>query len=109
MVKQGTIIKINFNPSKGHEQSGYRLAVVISNDEFNKISSLAILLPIISKDKNYPLDIPLDNRTSTQGVILCAHIKAMDLSERHYKEVEMLPKDLLEKVINYVNAEIEIL
>lgn len=29
MVKQGDIIKINFNPQKGHEQSGYRPAVVV--------------------------------------------------------------------------------
>ena len=28
MVKQGTIIKINFNPQAGHEQAGYRSAVV---------------------------------------------------------------------------------
>ena len=36
MVKQGTIIKINFNPQAGHEQAGYRPAVVISNNIFNK-------------------------------------------------------------------------
>ena len=35
MVKQGDIIKINFNPQKGHEQSAYRPAVVVSNDFFN--------------------------------------------------------------------------
>ena len=27
MVKQGDIIKINFNPQAGHEQAGYRPAV----------------------------------------------------------------------------------
>jgi mRNA interferase MazF len=35
MVKQGDIIKMNFNPQRGHEQAGYRPAVVISNDFFN--------------------------------------------------------------------------
>ena len=28
IVNQGDIVKINFNPKKGHEQSGYRPAVV---------------------------------------------------------------------------------
>ena len=36
MVKQGDIIKINFNPQAGHEQAGYRPAVVVSNNFFNK-------------------------------------------------------------------------
>lgn len=35
MVSQGDIIKVNFNPQKGHEQAGYRPAVVVSNDFFN--------------------------------------------------------------------------
>ena len=36
MVKQGTIIKVNFNPQACHEQAGYRPAIVISNDIFNQ-------------------------------------------------------------------------
>ena len=35
MVRQGDIIKLNFNPQAGHEQAGYRPALVISNDFFN--------------------------------------------------------------------------
>ena len=42
MVKQGTIIKINFNPQAGHEQAGYRPAVVISNNVFNQKTKLSI-------------------------------------------------------------------
>ena len=43
MVSQGDIIKVSFNPQKGHEQAGYRPAVVISNDFFNQKTNLAIL------------------------------------------------------------------
>ena len=46
MVKQGTIIKINFNPQSGHEQAGYRPAVVISNNIFNEKAKLSIVCPI---------------------------------------------------------------
>ncbi|NYB74163.1 type II toxin-antitoxin system PemK/MazF family toxin [Sedimentibacter hydroxybenzoicus DSM 7310] len=35
MVRQGDIIKLDFNPQSGHEQAGYRSTVVISNDFFN--------------------------------------------------------------------------
>ena len=107
MVKQGTIIKINFNPQAGHEQAGYRPAVVISNDIFNEKAKLAIVCPITNTNNHFPLHIPLDERTKTTGVILCEHIKSLDLNSRTYQEIEHLPNDLLQKVIDIVYAEIE--
>ena len=107
MVNQGTIIKINFNPQSGHEQAGYRPAIVISNNIFNKKAKLAIVCPITNTKNEFPLHIPLDDRTKTTGVILCEHIKALDLNSRTYQEIEELPKDILKQVIDTVYAEIE--
>ena len=107
MVKQGTIIKINFNPQAGHEQAGYRPAVVISNNVFNEKAKLTIVCPITNTDNKFPLHISLDERTKTTGVILCEHIKALDLNSRKYQEIEELPKDILKQVIDVVYAEIE--
>lgn len=107
MVKQGTIIKINFNPQSGHEQAGYRPAVVISNNIFNEKSKLSIVCPITNTNNHFPLHIPLDDRTKTTGVILCEHIKALDLNSRTYQIVEDLPKDILQNVIDVVYSEIE--
>lgn len=107
MVKQGTIIKINFNPQSGHEQAGYRPAVVISNDVFNEKAKLAIVCPITNTNNHFPLHVPLDERTKTTGVILCEHIKALDLNSRTYQEVENLPKDVLKQIIDIVYSEIE--
>ncbi len=108
MVKQGDIIKLNFNPQAGHEQAGYRPAVVISNAVYNKKTNLTIVCPITNTLKPFPLHIPLDARTSTTGVILCEHIKALDLSSREYKVVEKLPIDILHEVLDTVYAQIEI-
>lgn len=107
MVKQGTIIKINFNPQSGHEQAGYRPAVVISNNIFNKKTNLVIVCPITNTNNHFPLHIPLDKRTQTTGVILCEHIKALDLNSRKYQVLEELPEDILENVIDIVYSEIE--
>lgn len=107
MVKQGDIIKLNFGPTKGHEQSGYRPALVISNNFFNKLSGIRILCPITNTDNSYPLHIGLDERTKTTGFILCEQVKAVDISAREHIYVEKVPKDILETVINTVFAEIE--
>ena len=107
MVKQGAIIKVNFNPQAGHEQAGYRPAVVISNNIFNKKTNLTIVCPITNTNNKFPLHIPLDSRVKTTGVILCEHIKALDLNTRKYQVVENLPEDTLQSVINTVYAQIE--
>ncbi len=108
MVKQGDIIKLNFNPQAGHEQAGYRPALVISNNFFNEKTELAILCPITSKEKNFPLHIPLDKQTTTQGYILCEHVKSLDIETRGYKVIEQIPKNILEQVISIVFSEIEV-
>lgn len=107
MVKQGDIIKLNFNPQSGHEQAGYRPAVVLSNDVFNRNTNLTIVCPITNTNNKFPLHIPLDGRTETTGVILCEHIKSLDLRAREYKVVEKLPYDLLQQAIDIVFAQIE--
>lgn len=107
MVKQGDIIKVNLNPQAGHEQAGYRPAVVISNNSFNKMARMAILCPITNTKNNFPLHIPLDERTKTTGAILCEHIRAVDLEARPYQFIEKIPEDILEHIIDIVFAEIE--
>ena len=107
MVKQGQIIKINFNPKTGHEQAGYRPAVVISNNIFNKKAKLSIVCPITNTNNYFPLHVSLDERTKTTGVILCEHIRTLDLNSRKYQVIEDLPKDILKQVIDIVYAEIE--
>lgn len=107
MVKQGDIIKLDFSPQIGHEQAGYRPAVVISNDFFIARTNLAIICPITNTNRPFPLHIPLDDRTATTGVVLCEHVKAVDINAREYKTIERMPDDLFDEVIAVVFSEIE--
>lgn len=108
MVKQGDIIKINFNPQSGHEQAGYRPALVVSNNYFNNVTHLAMVCPITNSPNSFPLHIALDDRTSTTGSIMCQHLRTLDVDSRGYNYVERIPDDILKKVIDVVFAEIEI-
>jgi len=108
MVNQGDIIKVNFNPQRGHEQAGYRPALVVSNNVFNEKTNLTMVCPITNTDNKFPLHIPLDKRTKTTGVVLCEHIRTLDLNAREYKFVESIPEDILHQVCDVLIAEIEI-
>jgi mRNA interferase MazF len=51
----------------------------------------------------------LDERTNTQGVILCDQVMALDLTARHVEFIEELPKDLLFEAVDIVYGMIELL
>ena len=107
MVKQGSIVLIDFDPQAGHEQKGRRPALVISNDLFNKYSEMAILCPITNTDKNHPLHVRLNDKTKTNGVVLCDQVKTMDIKIRNFKYLESIPEDILENVLDIVFSIIE--
>ena len=108
MVKQGDIIKIDFDPQIGREQAGYRPALVISNNFFRDKTNLTIVCPITNTKRQFPLHVALDERTATTGVVMCEQLKAVDLAERRYSVVETIPDDLLDEVIDIIFSEIEI-
>ena len=98
----GDIIMMNFNPTKGHEQSGHRPAVVLSNRDYARLMGLAIVCPITNNMKPFPVHVPLDERTKTTGCILCEHIRTVDLSHRNAQFIEKVPDDIFEEVKDIV-------
>ena len=67
-------------------------------------TKLAIVCPITNTNNQFPLHIPLDSRTKTTGVILTERIKCLDVISRNIQFAEKMPKDLLGKILVYVNA-----
>jgi len=48
--------------------------------------------------------VPLDDRTKTQGDILCEQVRIIDLMERPHLVIESVPQDIIQEVYNVVNA-----
>ena len=107
MVKQGSIIKVNFNPQSGHEQAGYRPAVVISNDIFNIKTHMIIVCPVTSKVNYYPTNYVLEDTKLIHGSVLCEHIRSVDYESRNIVFKEKLSDNDLISVITLMNACIE--
>lgn len=99
--KKGDIVKVNLNPTKGHEQGNYRPVLVMNSVPLP--GGLNIVLPITSKEKSYPLEVELDGRTTTQGVILCFQIRTVDLKSRKAKIIEKAPVDIVNTCNNFLH------
>ena len=109
LFKQGDIITMDFNPTKGHEQKGHRPAVVVSNNTYNNFArGVALVCPITNTDRNIALHIKLDDRTKTTGVVMTDQVKALDLTVRNPKFVEKMPYDLLYEVCDIISGFTEI-
>ena len=107
-AKRGDIIWLDFNPHAGHEQKGRRPAVVISNAVANKfLNGRAMVCPISSTNKGYPVQPPLDDRTKTQGVVLCDQVMVLDMSVKNAEYAEQLPTDILNEVVDIIYGMME--
>jgi mRNA interferase MazF len=103
-VKQGDIILLDFDPTKGREEAGCRPAVVISQTAYNQKRNLALVCPITSITKPLRFHILLDERTQTQGDVICEQVRVIDLLARKCKVVEQTPRDLLEQILEAVST-----
>jgi len=95
---RGNIVYLGFDPTKGREQRGYRPALVMSPALYNGKSSLALMMPIISKRKGYPFEVALSEGLTTMGVILVDQVKCLDWRSRPVKFVEAVPDQLIADV-----------
>ena len=107
--KQGEIILTDFDPIRGHEQSGYRPALVVSNTVFNTASNLILVCPVTNTNRKKAMDIPLKG-TKTTGYVLCEQIRAVDLFDRGYKQTgDILPEETLLRVTDIIQGAIDVL
>ena len=105
--KQGDIVYIDFSPVKGHEQSGYRPGIVISNNVFNNNTKMAIICPITSNIKDFPTHYILEDTKYIFGAVLCEHVRSIDYEKRNMKFVEKASDNDLISVSMLMNACLE--
>ncbi len=95
---RGDIVYLDFNPTKGHEQRGYRPALIISPAAYSEKSSLALFCPITSQQKGYPFEVLLPEDLQTHGVILVDQIRSLDWRVRQIKFVETVSLEVIAEV-----------
>lgn len=106
-AKQGDIVLLDFTPQSGHEQAGRRPALVVSNDFFNKVTNMAWVCPITNTVRLFPLHVALDERTQTNGSILCEQVKSLDLTSRKAAFKEKAPVDIVNDCIERICLSVE--
>jgi mRNA interferase MazF len=98
----GHLIKLNFDPKAGHEQAGWRPAIVLTPAAYNRKTGLAILAPITHQAKGYPFEVALPEGLAISGVILSDHLKNLDWRARKARYEDRAPASVLNEVLDKV-------
>src|SRR3989344_3869284 len=97
-IERGDIVWVDFSPTKGHEQSGLRPAVVMSPIKYNSFSGLALVCPITSKRKNYFFEVEA-RCLKTKSFVLADQIRSVDIKERTKKTKDKLSESEVNEIL----------
>ena len=100
--RQGDIVLFDLAAGADHDQTVSRRALVVSSEGYHKYTRLAIVCPIEDTEDDYPMHVPLDGRTKTQGAVLCEQINALNVRACNAEITDRLPGDLLEEVLERI-------
>ena len=94
----GHIIKVDLDPSAGHEQRGWRPVIVLSPVAYNGKTDLAVVVPVTNQVKGYPFEVRLPGKMKTTGVVLADAIRNLDWRSRRAKYIESAPVEVLQAI-----------
>jgi mRNA interferase MazF len=102
--RKGDFVALTFDPRSGHEQRGRRPALVISNDQFNAKTGLAVVCPITNTDRGIPFHVPIPDTAVMTGFVMVDQVKSVDFESRNAKFVARAPSALLAEALSVLDA-----
>ncbi|MFT5130571.1 MAG: mRNA interferase MazF [Rhodothermales bacterium] len=75
---------------------------MLSPQEYNEETSLAVVVPITRQVKGYPFEVDLPRQSKVAGAILADHLKSLDWKARNAEFAERLPHAALHGVLQKV-------
>jgi mRNA-degrading endonuclease toxin of MazEF toxin-antitoxin module len=102
-MKRGEIWLVGLDPTAGHEQQGRRPVLIVSPDAFNAVTKVPVVLPISSGGsfaRTAGFAVTLAGAgTKTIGVVRCDQPRALDLSARNGRKLEIVPDAIMNEVL----------
>ena len=98
LPERGSLVWLHFSPQAGSEQAGRRPGIVLSAATYHRRSRLAIVCPITSQRKGWPMEVELPAGLPVSGVVLVDHIRSVDREARAMEVVGIAPASVLDEI-----------
>ena len=96
--RQGQILKLDLDPTLGHEQKGYRPVLVVSASIFNAHTGFCWVVPITTAQKGLPDEIRLPGGLPICGTLLLSQVRSIDWRARPFSVACSVPANFLEDI-----------
>lgn len=100
-LRQGDIIFIDLNPTKGHEQRGHRPCIILTQNNPN-LNYMFGVAPITTTDRNFPLHVELPEELSTYGKVLLDQHRMVDIETRGFSFKESASEVFIKKCTHLI-------
>lgn len=105
-LHQGDLIRVDFTPVSGHEQAGYRPAIVVSTQASNeRCGGMVTVCPISHTVKEFPFHVRIES-PNVEGAVFCEHVRSLDLSTRNFKFLGKAPEGVVQNVMHCIHGEL---
>lgn len=94
---RGDVVWLAFSPQAGHEQAGWRPALILSGRAYNQKAGLALACPITSQIKGYPFEVRID-AGPIHGAVLADQVRCVDWRARAARPAARAPADIVVEV-----------
>ena len=91
----GDLVRMDFSPQRGHEQRGWRPALVLSPAGYHQISKTVIVCPITSNLSPWEMKAILPDGLVISGAVLLDQIKSLDRQARGLQYLGSVPNEFL--------------
>lgn len=100
-IKQGDLVLVTFDPSKGSEIQKRRPALVLSRTEYNLSSNLIIVCPITSTTKERPYFLPIKNEALMKdSKVNTKQVYSLDYTAAGNRNVKVIGKVETKEFLN---------
>jgi mRNA interferase MazF len=95
---RGNLVWMDFSPHAGGEQGGRRPAIVLTRAAYHELSRLAVVCPITSRERGWPMEVKLPPGLPIEGVVLVDHVKSIDREARWMEVIGAVPQEVLDDI-----------
>ncbi len=104
-ILRGEIRWANLNPTWGHEQSGMRPVLILSNDVFNERMQIVIAIALTSKQPRFgfPLALEIDStELPKKSWALMGQVRTLSV-ERIGKKLGLVSIEQIDQIVEGIN------
>lgn len=96
--RRGDLVWVDFMPQTGHERAGRRPALILSPENYNRKTGLAVACPVTSQAKGYPFEVSLKAGMPIAGVVLSDHVRSIHWRARRVERAGMADEETIDEV-----------